>query len=42
MIQTAYLKVNSLTNILMSEEEFPYETDLSINAEELTLVFYVH
>ena len=26
----------------MSEEEFPYETDLQINTEELTLALYVH
>ena len=25
----------------MSEEKFHYETDLQINAEELTFVFYV-
>ena len=31
----------NLANILMSEEEFSYETDLQVNAEELTLVFYV-
>ena len=31
---------NNLANIPMSEVEFPYETDLDINAEELTLVFY--
>ena len=26
----------------MSEEKFPYETDLQINTEELTLIFYVY
>ena len=32
---------NNLATILMSEEEFPSETDLQINVEQLTLVFYV-
>ena len=31
----------NLANILKSEEKFPKETDLYINAEELTFVFLV-
>ena len=33
---------NILANILISEEKIPYETDLWINAEGLTLAFYVN
>ena len=41
-LQLCNYNCNNLADILMSEEEFPYETNLYINAEELTLVFYVH
>ena len=33
---------NNLENILMSEENFPYENRSVWNAEELNLVFYVY